>query len=97
MVVMEEGMLSVDDQVRRHRQQRRRWWRRQRGGDIGCCVSAVLTVSVASKIDLALESSATLLTSKWFETRVLAAVRNKIRRLAKRFAANDTLVRLFAL
>lgn len=54
----------------------------------------VLRLPVPAKIYLALESPATVFASEWLEARMFARMRDQIRRLRERLAANGALVRL---
>lgn len=55
----------------------------------------VLRFLVPAEVDLSLESSAAQVARERFVSRVLTTVRDQIRRLAKGFSANLTLVRFF--
>ncbi len=54
----------------------------------------VLTVAMASQVDLALERFVAQAAGERLVAGVLAHVRDQVRRLAERFAAHDALVRL---
>ena len=56
----------------------------------------MLRLAVAAQVDLALERASALVARERLVARVLARVRDQVRRLAERLAANGALVRLLS-
>ncbi|KRY18714.1 hypothetical protein T12_14530 [Trichinella patagoniensis] len=54
----------------------------------------VMAIFVTSEVDFALKGTATESADEWLQARVLASVRDQVGRLAERFTANFTLVRI---